>query len=287
MNISIIKNDRDNLIVKGSPETFLIVFIVIWSSFFGGIPTMIFPALAYQLLEATGTKTLSCQKPVNQPIACQEKQETFLGFGETLVKDLPPLKQAKLNQISTNEDFDDSSITLITEEGEINLFTRETDQIGLRESSDFFKTWVNEINNFLASDQPNLTLEYPISKQWLNFIPIPFIATFPLIAFGVLYFALQTHKLNFDRLTNEIIYQQQTILGSKSKTYSWRDIRGLELTKRRGNKGAIFYQLNFLTYHSTKLPVLVTNKPQPLQELGQQLRELLKVDFNDKSHQFR
>lgn len=286
MDIQLVRNDRQVLEVKAKPETFLVIFISIWFLGFAGVPLISLPWLGFNLVYNLGTKTLSCQRN-NNKIICQQKEDKLLGLAAPNVVELSQFKQAKFNNYKSPKGETINWLTLVTNNNrEITIFSTKWEQRGFSSDEQTIQSWVNQINIFLASNQQSLTLEYPVREQWSSLLVLVFLTGFPVIGLTVIFLMLQIHNFTFERITQKITYRNSTLLGSKIKTYDWQIIQSLELRKKRGSKGSVYYELKYLTNDSTKLPSLVATKLNPLQEITQQMGEFLGVMVNDYSDRF-
>lgn len=287
MNIRLVKNNHEGLEIKAQPEAFLIAFILIWFSGFGGMPLMSLPFVAYEILSNLGTKTLTYQRN-NNKVTCQEKQENLLGLTQPVIKEVPQFQEAKFNHVKYSESDPINWLTLITTGGdqEIIIFENEWEQRGFTADAETVRSWSNQINAFLTSNQPELILEYPVSKQLNTLFPLAFMSLFPVIGFVALFSVLQSHSLRFDRINRKIIHCHRTLLGLKVNTYDWRAIQGIDIRKKRGSEGPIYYELDWVTDSSARLPRLTTGNLPALQNLAQLMKELLGVVVNDQSHSF-
>ncbi len=291
MDLQIVKQDTQFLEVKAKPETILVVFIGIWCLGFGGLPLTYLPFLTSSLLYEMGTKTLTCERQ-SKTINCQAKADKFFGLAEPVTWTLPPITSAKFNRFKSPKSDPVYWMTLIDQKGKaIALFPNEWEPRGLTSDAVTIQSWVDQINQLIKSppvnsqpvksQQPSLTLTYPVTQQWSSLWILFFFLLFPAIGVTVLYIVFQTHTIICDRTSQTITWQRSTLFGKSSKLVDWDVVRRLEIKQRKTSKGQIYYELIWLTQDGIDLPRLNNNSRDLLVTCAEAIANFLNLSIDD------
>ncbi len=286
MEYNIVPNENNQkMTIKGKPEMFLIVFISIWGSMFVS-PLLSFPFVIYNSLYATGTKTLKCQHNTPKKVICKQTSERLLGVAKSEETIWQNVTKADFHLVTKKIGRDSRNttkqwITLKTNEKEINIFNDDGYSNLNNMETEELKSWVENFNKFVNSNEEKIVLIYPISQQWINVLPLFLVLLFPVIGLGVIYTVLQWHSLIFDRSEQSLIWEIQTILGKQNYKFSLMDIREIKITKVRGNKGRTFYHVNIHILGKDNAIPLVSASLEIAQNMAVNLGEFLHINVQD------
>ncbi|GGA26322.1 hypothetical protein [Okeania sp. KiyG1] len=191
-----------------------LVFVFPWI----GIPLLI----SLIILSEMGVIKASCQRVEPTQVNCQVNSSKYLGLIQGSSTSLTRVKEAKFNS-QNDSDGSNYFVTLVTQTGKEVVSWQGN-------SYQEMNQMVAKINTFINnSNDPSLLIQYDLrwkEKNLVNLaICIPFIAIGILLLYAVFY--LKTLILN--KSERQLTYKVFSLLGSKTKHYSFAQIQKLIL----------------------------------------------------------
>jgi hypothetical protein len=205
-------------------------------------------------------------------VDCQSMRSYFFGTvgGSNLT--FSQVKAAQLtSQTMSNEDGDYEvySVTLLSPQKTANVTRFDYDHATKQD-------WVNQINQFIASNQTELKLISDTRWNFETFAMMLFASLFVLIGTSVLHGSLRTRTLILDKVLNRLSYKVQTLTGSKQFDYPLGIVTSVELKEHTDSYGNKFYEPVLLPDAVRSITFARTNRQTALQ-LQEQISQFLKL----------
>lgn len=275
--MKILRESRSQLCFKQQPNLAIVVFMLIWGSFFVGIPLVIMTLFARDL----GVTQLRCDRLEPAWVDCQRQRSQFFGLVEQPAQTFRNVIAVQ-QRSETGRDSDgavtyDHWVTITTNQGE-QILVQETTRInGVRGNLADMQAIAGRMKTFLdQTNQPSLTFE--IDNRW-GFGPLgifAFLGLFPTIGAFSFYSIFQREELIFDRELGQFQRQRQTLLGPRYQELPLHSITGLDIQTCRSNKST-YYQLNLLPTTLDRRTLMSSTSRAQVVEIQQKIQQFLRL----------
>jgi|GEM_PF-7054892 len=250
-------------------------FILVWASGFSGIPLLIILTFIFNL----GVITLTCKRVEPTPISCQMQQAKLLGLIQEPPTVFNQVIRAKFNsKEDTDSDGDrtvENWVTLATNTEEVNVIEDSITINGVRGSESEMLAITNQINRFIYSQQPTLTIQRDTRRDLgKHLFLLEFWSIYVIIVAGVFFVFFQFRTLIFDKNSNRFIYIKRTLLGKKSQEYPLYEITGTNIETKKDSEGDPRYELRLLP---KSIYVISSNDLTEVQNLQKAIQDFLHI----------
>ena len=242
--MKLIKRSPTELVIRDRPNVFKSCFILLWSSFFVGIPS----ALLVASIANVGVTRLHCVQVELSQLSCAVARSKFLGAVSGKPVSYTQVKAAKFNQTEgTDRDGDDTQdnwASLVTSQGEITLFEDPIRYNGTRGSETEMQDLSDEVNTYIQSGVTTFKVERDLSLSVTQLLlPALFCSVFIVVGFGVLYWTLQIRWARFDRTCDRVDWKRYSLLGVKTVTIAFSEIQAVAIDQQTDSDGPSSYTL--------------------------------------------
>ncbi|GGA26315.1 hypothetical protein CYANOKiyG1_42270 [Okeania sp. KiyG1] len=196
-----------------------------------------------------GVISVSCQRVEPTQVNCQVNHSEYLGLTQGSSTSLTRVTEAKFNsrkkKNSDGETYFDYFVTLVTQKGKEVVSWQGNSYInGVKGYPQEMNEMVAKINTFINnSTQPSLLIQYDLRWKLENLLFLPiciiFLGTGVLLLYILLYLKIMTLNKSERRLT----YKIYSLLGIKTKHYSFAQIQALILESYTDSDGDTSYSL--------------------------------------------
>ncbi|MGB7375144.1 MAG: hypothetical protein WA959_01010 [Rivularia sp. (in: cyanobacteria)] len=249
-----IQQTASELVIKNKPNLSESISIMIFTTFFIGIPFLMMLGLLSQI----GVIAFKCKKVEPNQVNCEKQESKFFGLVKQPSIRFSQVKSAKFTTeegIDSEGDVDsvaertiDNRVTLVTSSGEVTAVEDFITINGNRGSASQMQQIANQLNNFIQSNQPSLVIEQDLGG---DFYPIVLPLVFYLILGGIigggtLFFQFFSQTLIFDKKSTQLILEQKTLLGKKYEYYPLNEIQGIDIEEKYNSKKGTSYELKLI-----------------------------------------
>jgi hypothetical protein len=242
--MKIIKQTSQKLVLK--KRTGLNPFLLIWGSFFAGIPSIMLLIMFYNL----GIININCQRIEPKQVDCELNRTGFGGLIKKESQVLNNITQAKFEQTqgqdSEGNTTVDNQVIIQNKQGQ-NFIIQDSIYInGVRGDAQKMRQIESQINNFLNISELSLVLKIDNRWRWSNLFIFGFISVFIFIGGGVVVGNILItgyEQIVFDKLTNQFAYKKVNLLGKKDENHSLREIRKILIEESIDSDGDKHYSL--------------------------------------------
>lgn len=266
--MKIVEQTATRMVLRQKPQG--ILFVVVWSSLFSGIPL----AIIISLMSKAGVTSVLCQRVQPTQVACEVSQSQFFGLVSNGRTTLQSVSAAELDaQTYTNEDGDYQvyRAVLVGPQGSINAINYSSDYLMAQDV-------VTQVNQMLHTQQPRLQLTY--DTRWnLNetIVPILFLSMFVTAGLGLLYGVVRTRTLILDKVLNRLTYKTWTLLGTRRLDLPLGVVTEVKLKQHTDSYGNKYYEPILVPDAVRRIALSnISNRQQAL-EMQEQVRQFLQL----------
>ncbi len=208
----------------------LILFILLWASLFAGMPL----AVIIATVANSGVTQLTCRRSEIAQVDCHLSKSHGWGIVPDHPIAIPQVTRAELQQETRESDDGAYQVyrsVLVSPQGEWQLTPFSTD-------SNTNTIWVNRTNEFLQSQQAELTLR--LDNRWnvsQTIAPILFLSLFVLVGFSLVYATVRSQTLILDKSLNRLTYKVWTLLGTRRSDYPLGIVQRVEVKEHIDSYG--------------------------------------------------
>ena len=223
---------------------FLIIFILL--VILGIVPSLL-------PFYSIGITSLSCQRIESNQVNCNKNESRLFSLIKLPSTSLEKVSSAKLESKTDRTPKGEKIVTnftkLSTSEGQVDVFQGSTEKM---------QEFVRQINNFLQSNEPSLTIEHEINFFWSwelllqNWSFLLFLIIWESSIISCLYFSLKESKrqtLTFDKDSQILTYKLEMLLRTKSETYRFPEIVRIEIEEDGGGDNKKLYKPKLVIEH--------------------------------------
>ena len=223
---------------------FLIIFILL--VILGIVPSLL-------PFYSIGVTSLSCQRIESNQVNCNKNESRLFSLIKLPSTSLEKVSSAKLESKTDRTPKGEKIVTnftqLSTSEGQVDVFQGSTEKM---------QEFVRQINNFLQSNEPSLTIEYEINFFWSwelllqTWSFLLFLIIWESSIISCLYFSLKESKrqtLTFDKDSQILTYKLERLLRTKSETYRFTEIVRIEIAEDGGGDNKKLYKPKLVIEH--------------------------------------
>ncbi|MEM9136150.1 MAG: hypothetical protein AAGB01_02195 [Cyanobacteria bacterium P01_F01_bin.42] len=275
--MKLIKQSAGELIIRDRPGLFTTCFILLWSSFFIGIPGILIISMA----AGAGETELLCQRVEPQQLSCEIIKSKYLGFVSEPTQSYSQVIEAKFNQTegtdSEGDEIQDNWVSLVTSSGEITLFEDPIRYNGTRGSATDMLTLADEINGSIQLGQASFTVKRDLSLSLPQLLfPVLFSSVFLLIGVGVVHWVLQIKWTRFDLDSDRLFWKRYSILGIKSVQVFLDEIEDIIIDEQYSDDNPTTYSLKVITY-SDRIVIGSTSRSKDAREMKATVQNFLQT----------
>ncbi|NJK48278.1 hypothetical protein HC931_08920 [Candidatus Gracilibacteria bacterium] len=277
--IGIVEQSESKLILKHQHGILINLFIIFWALGFGGIPLGTLVLVSSE----SGITRLSCQRVEPQLVDCVLFESQYLGF-VTTVPDRPiaQVVDAKLESAEWSNGRGGGTakvwVSLIAKSGKVRLFETEyAIESGFKPT--FQPEAAQKIKNFINSQTPSFKIEEDtrLSVRFLGslILFLPFFLVAPLVS----YVGVRSQTIILDKTRHLYIREIQTLLGTRTKTYTLEEIRSIEVSEYvRRQPRMILYQLTIVLHSGKKYKLPGLRNYNRVRDVADRLQKFLLCD---------
>ncbi|NEP77986.1 MAG: hypothetical protein F6K39_07240 [Okeania sp. SIO3B3] len=238
------------------------------------------------ILSQMGVIKASCQRVEPTQVNCQVNKSKYLGLIPGYSTSLTRVKEAKLNsQEKKNSDGDtyfDYFVTLVSQ--------TEKEVVSWWDNHQEMMEMVVKINTFINySTESSLLIQYDRRWKWIN---LPFLA-FPIIFLAAVISSaypssyLQTLILN--KSERQLTYKVFSLLGIKTKHYSFAQIKELILENDTDIDGDKFYRLKVVLpsenqNNQLKITLIFDSDIEKVKKPANIVADFIEIPYQDLSN---
>ena len=234
---------------------------------FGCLLFFVFPSVGISLLFSLLSLwqmrviSVSCQRVEPTQVNCQVNNSKYLGLIQDSSISLTRVTEAKFNY-HKNSDGVYYSVTLVTKSGKEIVSWQGNSYQEMNEM-------VAKINTFLnSSTQPSLLIQYDLRWKKKNLRLLAISITSLKIGVLLLYavFYLQTLKLN--KSERQLTHKVFSLLGTKTKHYSFAQIQELILESNTDDDGDNTYRFKMVLPEKTNVTLISNSKIEKVKKFA-------------------
>lgn len=268
--MKIAKKTASEIVFKSSINLRIWFFIFLWST--GFIGSLLF--LLLNSLSEVGVTTLTCQRVEPKHIDCEKVLDNIFGL-KTTTNYQKVIRAEHKTKRKTDENCPliDNWVAFATKTGNYRVIDEDAYINCVRGDAEEMASISNRIQSFIDSNQPELIIQRNPSGHQLATIVIE--SSFIIIGVGVIYFLSPNNILIFDKKSNRLIRQRQTLLGKKSSEQPLNEILGIEI--KTTDDGCGLYTLKLLPTSISGKELMTSNNLTEVQAIHDVIKDFLKL----------
>ena len=251
------------------------LFLMFCMAFFGGIPL----GLLVLISSEYGIMTLSCDRIESQLVDCRLSQSEYLGFVER-VKD-KPVDSVVDAQFKSAEWLNGEGggtrkvwVSLITQSGSERLFETQY-AIESGSTPSFHVEFIATFKSFIDSQESSFYFQEDTRFSGGFWGGVPLFLLYPLVAVFVIYIAMRSQTIIFDKEHDRYIRRIKTVLGTRTKTYSLGDISSIQVKEFRTRRFGKQYQLTIAVHTGKAYKFPGIRNPKCVREIADRMQTFL------------
>lgn len=267
------------LVIRDRPGLFKSCFILVWSSFFIGIPGL----LLFSSIAGVGVTRLDCTRLEPTQVNCRVSRSKFMGVISGGTTTYVQVTKAKLNQKegvdSDGDDTEDNWVSLVTPTGEVTLFEDSIRYNGTRGSATEMVTLSDEVNRYLQSGIKQFYVERDLSLSLSQALfPVMFAGSFVLIGLSVLSWTFQIRLTRFDLNRDRVFWQRYSLLGVKRLSFPLKDIESVQIDEQTDSEGPSTYTLRLDVADRDRIALGTTHGSRRAKRLKTTIQNFLQLE---------
>ncbi len=230
---------------------FLIIFIVL--VILGIVPSLL-------PFYSIGVTSLSCQRIRSNQVDCNKHESRLFNLIKLPSTSLEKVSSAKFESKTDQTPKGEKIVTyftrLSTSEGQVDVFQGSTEKM---------QEFVRQINDFIQSNKPSLTIEHEVNFFWSwklllgNWTFLFFLIIWEISIISCLYSCLKESRrqtLTFDKNFQILTYKLERLLSKKSETYKFLNIVSIKIEEEGVGDEQKFYRPKLVIEHKVNyLPI--------------------------------
>ncbi|GGA26338.1 hypothetical protein [Okeania sp. KiyG1] len=240
-----------------------------------------------------GVIKVSCQRVEPTQVNCQVNNSEYLGLIPYSSTSLTRVAEAKFNSRKSQDSDGDTSfdyfVTLVTQTGEeVVSWQGNSYSNGIHGSPQEMNEMATKINTFINnSTESSLLIQYDLGWKKENLIPLAIGITFLGIGVLLLYASFYLKIITLNKSERQLTYKIYSLLGIKTKHYSFAQIKELILDSYTDSDGDKSCSLELVLpaenqNHQFKIPLILYDSDI------EKVKKLANVvaNFIDKPYQY-
>ncbi|MDY7002547.1 MAG: hypothetical protein SWX82_00870 [Cyanobacteriota bacterium] len=284
--MEIVKQTEKELVLKDSLSSRFVaslLFVFPWI----GIPLF----FASAILSEMGVIKASCQRVEPTQVNCQVNKSKYLGLIQGYSTSLNRVKEAKFNS-QNDSDGSNYFVTLVTQTGkEVVSLPDNSYTNGVKGYPQEMNQMATKINTFINnSTDPSLLIQYDLRWKEENLISLAVCIPFIGIGILLLYPAFYLETLILNKRERQLTYKVFSLLGTKTKHYSFAQIKELILESDTDSDGDKSYRLKLVLpaesqNHQLKITIISDSRIEEVKKPANVVADFIEIPYQEVSNE--